>query len=64
MDEITIEILEDGTLRVTTNKIGDVNHINAESLLKFIKDNMGGKVEVRKRKEAHQHVHSHIKHTH
>jgi len=64
MDEITIEILEDGTLRITTDKIGDVNHINAESLLKFIKERMGGKVDIQKRKEEHYHVHNHIKHTH
>lgn len=60
-DEITIEVLEDGTLRITTDKIGDVNHINAESLLKFIKSAMGGDVDVKVRKDIkHVHQHTHI----
>jgi len=59
MDKIQIEILEDGTLKVTTNSISPANHIGAEAFLRDMSTLCGGKVE-RKAREGHaQHGHSH-----
>ena len=59
MDSIEIEILEDGRVKVTTDKIGVGNHRNADELLKLIETLMAGKVESIKRKQGHGHVHVH-----
>lgn len=48
-DSIQIEILPDGTLKVTTDKVSPANHLNAESLLGDIAKECGGKTERTKR---------------
>ena len=52
MDQITFEILEDGTLSVKTSDISAANHMSADQLLKDMVNMMGGKVEVKKNPEA------------
>lgn len=47
-DEIEIEILDDGRVKVTTGKIGPANHINADQFVGTIQSLMGGPVERKK----------------
>jgi hypothetical protein len=42
MDEIQVEILEDGTVSVKTDKISDAAHFSADQLLEDIADMVGG----------------------
>ncbi len=62
MDKIEIEVLSDGTLKISTDKVSMPNHANAEALLREIITGMGGKVD-RKRKLNHHH-HNHGENTH
>lgn len=48
-DSMTIEILPDGTLKITTDKISAPNHANAEQFLRDTAKLMGGPVTQRKR---------------
>ena len=65
MDHITIEILADGTIKTSTDKVSMPNHSNAEAFLREIGKLAGGKVE-RKAKHGHSSTHSHgdLTHTH
>lgn len=58
-DEMEIEILEDGTIKLTTGVVGPANHRNADELLVFLAKLMGGDRKVARRKEAHAHSHGH-----
>lgn len=51
-DEIRIQILEDGTIKSTTGKVGAVNHQNAEGFFGFLSKMLGGKT-VRERRGGH-----------
>jgi hypothetical protein len=64
-DNIKIEIKEDGTIKVDTDRISMPNHSNAEGFLRRIADLVRGKVTV-KPKHGHGHTHTHggIEHTH
>jgi hypothetical protein len=66
MDAITIEILEDGTLKITTDAVSGANHLNAEKLMASTVAAMGGEVKRERRKEGmrHTHTHTHGGHTH
>lgn len=61
-DAIKIEILADGTLKVTTDPISAANHMNAEDLLQFLQEKCGGSVSITAR-DPHQHSH-HLSHVH
>lgn len=54
-DIINIEILEDGRIKITTDKIGQANHTCADNLLEEIARLMGGEVIRAKRSMAHTH---------
>ena len=54
MDNINIEILADGSIKVTSDKISAGNHRNADELLKLMGSLMGG--EVVEEKQRHSHV--------
>lgn len=56
-DVMEIEVLEDGTVSVTTDKISGTNHYSADELLKELGDLMGGDRKTTKRKEGVGHVH-------
>lgn len=62
-DIIEIEVLEDGTIKTSTNKVSMPNHANAEAFLRDIAKMAGGTVE-RKRKAGHAHHHHHEGHHH
>jgi len=50
MDQISVEILEDGTISVSTDSISDAAHYSADELLTAIAE-MGGGTTTRKPKE-------------
>jgi hypothetical protein len=60
-DIIKIEILEDGVVSVTTDKVDDVNHVSADALLEAITTMCGGNRLTKHRDvdEAHNHHHHH-----
>lgn len=43
-DKIEIEILPDGSFKITTDKVSMANHTNAEGLLRALCDGAGGLV--------------------
>ena len=49
-DKIQITILQDGTIRVETDKISGANHLNAEQFLREMSRLAGGTVEIKARK--------------
>lgn len=63
--EIEWEILEDGTVSITTDDLSGPNHHSADELLKQLGEIMGGHVDVKKRSHfAHVHTHAHGGHVH
>ena len=59
MDELAIEILEDGTIKTTSGKVGAQNHQNAEAFLAAIARMTGGKTQRAPRGDAPAHAHRH-----
>ncbi len=58
-DKMTIEILPDGMIKITTDAISAPMHMSAESFLREISRLAGGEVEIEtKQGHAHQHVHA------
>ena len=51
-DRILIEILADGTVKASTDKISEENHLTAEQFLTFISQLLGGSVV--KQKQEHE----------
>lgn len=61
IDSLTIEILEDGTIKTTSNAVSAVNHENAEQFLKAMARLAGGETTREARKDVkHGHVHLHV----
>jgi len=58
MNQIVIEILEDGTLSIKTSEISDSAHISADQLLEDIESLMGGQVTKKINPEKKQHTHN------
>lgn len=57
MDIIQFEVLEDGTLKITTDEISGENHMNAEEFLKWLAQELGGEVKrVKRGHGSHTHV--------
>ena len=54
-DKMKIEILEDGTISVTTEGISSTNHHSADQFLEEIKKISGGSTETTKTREGHVH---------
>jgi hypothetical protein len=63
-DKIEIEILEDGTFKISTDKVSMANHTNAEGLLREISTVAGGETKRVKKANAVVHEHDGIKHRH
>lgn len=59
MDNITIDILEDGTIKVVTEGISAGNHRNADEALKMLADLLGGPATTEKAPQRHGHRHTH-----
>jgi len=49
VDQIDIEILEDGTLAVTSGDVSEANHMSADELLEELEREMGGSRTTKKR---------------
>ena len=58
-DKLVIEILADGTVKVTSDAVSAVTHANAEALLRDIARGCGGETTRVRRSGAHGHAHSH-----
>jgi hypothetical protein len=62
-DEILIEILDSGDIKITTDPVSGPNHMSAEGLLRTIAEIAGGdtqRVRRRSTKVQHkQHIHTH-----
>lgn len=65
-DKIEIEILEDGQIKVVTDQISPVNHLNADEFLAYLSKLAGGQETREKRKHGYTYVHQqqHIGHSH
>ena len=48
MDVMRVEILEDGSVKVTTSEVSAANHTSAERLLDVMQDGLGGETLKRK----------------
>ena len=60
-DKIQIEILEDGTIKISTDKVSMPNHASAEGFLRFMAEMANGGKQDRIRKgTAHHHDHEHV----
>lgn len=58
-DQIEIEILADGTIKITTDQISPANHLSADNLLREIERLAGGQTTKTKNRHGHQLVHEH-----
>lgn len=58
-DVLQIEILDDGTIKTTTDKISMANHSNAEEFLRFVARQTGGQTTRAARHGARKHLHLH-----
>ena len=58
MDSIHVEILSDGTLKITTEGIGTANHRNADDLLRLVDQLMGGVTASKRNPVARSHRHN------
>ena len=65
-DSIKITILDDGTIKVETDEVGQANHLSAEKFLAEMSRLAGGSSETLRRPHAHgAHTHTHVKgHSH
>jgi hypothetical protein len=58
-DKLVITILEDGTVKVETDKIGSANHLSADAFLKLLATLTGGSTKAEsKQNHGHTHVHT------
>lgn len=62
-DEIKVEILDDGSLKISTGKISMANHGGAELLIRELIKGAGGEAVRAKAGHAHSHDH-HGEHVH
>lgn len=58
-DNLQIEILDDGTIKTTSDAVSGPNHANAEQFLKYMATLAGGETTRVKRADAHHHHHQH-----
>jgi len=58
-DTFNLEILADGTVKLTTDKVSAANHKNADELLAFLAKQLGGAQTTQKRGHTHSHAHEH-----
>lgn len=59
-DKMTVEFLDNGVIKITSaDAISAPNHANAESLIREIKKDAGGKTTHKKLKKGFAHTHTH-----
>lgn len=62
-DILTVEILEDGTIKTTTDAVSGANHANAEAFMRELSRMTDAKLSREKRTpHMHQHVGQHHHH--
>ena len=59
MDIIDIEILEDGTIKFTTDKVSQANHKSADEFLKFVEEHTTTRKTTPRESKKHHHSHKH-----
>lgn len=67
MDAMKGKILEDGTIKTTTDEVSPENHQSAEAFFKYLASLTGGETVRERRGDAHHHHHhSHggVEHSH
>jgi len=64
MDRIPIEVLEDGTISITTDAISGQNHQSADEFLKDLAKVAGGTVQIKDRPQKASHHHHNHGHQH
>jgi hypothetical protein len=64
MDKMDIEVLEDGTIKVSTDKISMANHGGAEMLIKELVKAAGGEVDRARKSNGTYHQHDGHYHSH
>lgn len=62
-DGIEFTILEDGTIKISTDGVSMPNHVSAEQLLKGVANLTDGNLK-RQKKTGKVHTHGHITHSH
>ena len=63
IDRFTIEILEDGTIKTTTDAVSAANHDNAEQFLRAMAHLAGGETKRERRTDVKPHHHDGHQHT-
>ncbi|MGH7260153.1 MAG: hypothetical protein ACREI9_05660 [Nitrospiraceae bacterium] len=63
-DELTITILDDGTIKIETDQVSMPNHANAEEFLKMAARMVGGETTRTKRGHGREHTHHGVTHSH
>jgi hypothetical protein len=65
-DKIKIEILQDGTISVTTDEISGPNHMSADEFLTQVEKLAGGTTTTKNREgyKAQTHTHGNLIHSH
>jgi len=58
-DTMSIEVLADGTISVSTDKISGQNHVSADEFLAEVSKLAGGERVTTKKKNRFAHAHSH-----
>lgn len=65
MDKIKIKVLDDGSIRIETDKVSALNHTGAENFLREIAKLAGGKVDSKQKHGTQPHTHANgVTHTH
>ena len=59
MDQMTITILPDGTIKTETDPISPQNHSSAEAFMKDVQTLTGGAASRQRRGHKHSHGHHH-----
>jgi hypothetical protein len=57
-DKFTVQILDDGTLKITTDRVSAANHVNADNFIRELFRKAGGAVEIQHRHGKKIHVHA------
>lgn len=61
INDISITILEDGSIRVDTGSFDEgLAHMNADQLMTFLAEQLGGEVVIERAGTVHAHTHEHM----
>ncbi|MDE2106355.1 MAG: hypothetical protein KGL39_54570 [Patescibacteria group bacterium] len=63
-DEIDVEVLADGSLKITTDRISGPNHLSAEKLLRDLEEIAATPAQKVRRGRTHTHNHKHLEQEH